>query len=83
MSTIKFDDEAAKTALRKLHAEAEPWRKEIIVHTQFRRNVAVSPLDPTWGQPNPIDISGLISNAFLAGIRHANEVLAERGKASP
>ncbi len=80
--TIKFDD-SAKDALRKLQADMDPTRREIIIHSQFRRNVAVSPLDPTWGQPNPIDIAGLIESAFMAGIRYANEVLAQQAKASP
>lgn len=75
--SIKFDD-AAKDALRRLQADLDQTRREIVIHTQFRRNTAVSPLDPAWGQPNPIDITGLVELAFTAGIRHANEVIAQQ-----
>jgi len=43
--------------------------EEIMAHSQFRRNTARSPLDPEWGKPNPIDITGLLAHAFRAGGR--------------
>jgi len=71
--SVKFDD-AARVALQSLQSEMESTRKEIIVHTQFRRANAMAPSEPGWGQPNPIDISGIIQAAFVRGIRYANEV---------
>lgn len=69
---VKYDDQA-RAACRALQNELAPLREEIIVHTQFRRNAATSPLDPRWGQPNPIDINGIIERVFAEGIRFANE----------
>ena len=57
-------------ALAQLKEDLSGVREEIIIHTQFRRNTAVSPTDPSWGQPNPIDIDGIIEMAFRAGTRY-------------
>lgn len=70
---VKIDD-ASRAALQRLQAELASTRQEIIIHTQFRRVTATSPLDPGWGQPNPIDIGGIIERCFVEGIRYANEV---------
>lgn len=74
---MRFDD-AARAALRGVQAELSPLREEIMVHSQFRRNTATSPLDPNWGKPNPIDINGMIEKVFAEGMRYAIEA-AKKG----
>ena len=66
-------DDKIKLALERLYGELHSVREEVILHTQFRRNTAVSPLDPNWGKPNPIDLNGVVGVAFWRGVQAARE----------
>jgi len=55
--SVKFDD-AARVALQSLQSEMESTRKEIIVHTQFRRATAMAPASQDGASPTPSTSAG-------------------------
>jgi len=81
MRLRNLDSEITRQAQSELIAQNRDTINEIMALTQLRRNHAGSPQDPRWGQPDPIDITGLLENAFRAGMRnYRNQLNAQQEK---